>query len=90
MAPCFYGTLCETPEAFSNLLRFSRYQRKLRIRPPCWRTWARCLAVFRPSLFQHAPAFGFRLSAFQHAPAYASACQHLSFLFVERLMARCA
>jgi hypothetical protein len=64
MAPCFRGTLCETPEAFSNLLRFSRYQRKLRI---------------RASLFQHAPASGFRLSAIQHAPAYASACQHLSF-----------
>jgi hypothetical protein len=31
MAPCFHGTLCETPEAFSNLLRFSRCQRKLRI-----------------------------------------------------------
>ena len=28
----FHGTLCETPEAFSNLLRLSRYQRKLRIR----------------------------------------------------------
>ena len=32
MAPCFHGTLCETPEAFSNWLRLSRYQRKFRIR----------------------------------------------------------
>src|SRR5215207_300431 len=30
MAPCFQGTRCETPEAFSNRLRFSRYHRKFR------------------------------------------------------------